>query len=223
MGKGVANERLPNFVGMYNGAGSRGNIAKIVESSDLVITIGNVKSDLNTSGFSYHISRLNSVDLHFDNVIMDYAKFGDVYMKWLLQRLNSQIEPSKLRSTATEILPSVGASPAVQSKFPDDVITHSYLWPRISSWLKSGDVVVAETGTSYVGIWETDLPSNVHVISQILWSSIGYGVGACQGAAQALKTQGKDRRTICFEGDGKRSSFRRSRGWRCHSLTCLNS
>ena len=82
-------------------------------------------------------------------------------------------------------------------------VTHDWLWPRMSSWLRSGDVVVTETGTSFVGIWETRFPTGVQAINQTLWSSIGYGVGAAQGAALAMKTLGGGRRTVCFEGDGK--------------------
>lgn len=36
---------------------------------------------------------------------------------------------------------------------------------------------------------------------QVLWGSIGYSVGACQGAALAAKETG-NRRTILLVGDG---------------------
>ncbi len=41
----------------------------------------------------------------------------------------------------------------------------------------------------------------VVAISQILWGSIGYATGACQGAALAGKEAG-NRRTVLFTGDG---------------------
>ncbi|CEJ62147.1 hypothetical protein PMG11_10655 [Penicillium brasilianum] len=41
------------------------------------------------------------------------------------------------------------------------------------------------------------------LISQYLWGSIGYTVGACQGAAQAVRDCfGNQKRTILFIGDG---------------------
>lgn len=207
MGKGIANEDLPNFVGMYNGKLTHVDAwREMVESSDLIITIGNVKSDLNTAGFSYNVSRLNTIDLHFDNVLMDYGVYEKVYMRWLLERLVREFDPSKMQKDATNI-PSI-PTPEVKEnqEFTKDDITHEYLWPRLSTWLKTGDVVVADTGTSYVGIWETKLPAGVHVVTQILWSSIGYSIAACQGAAQAIKAEGSGRRTICFAGDGGLSS-----------------
>lgn len=202
MGKGVANESSHNFAGIYIGGGSDPQIRSMIEESDLVITIGNVKSDLNTAGFSYRISRLNSVDLHFDHVVMDCAKFEEVYMKWLLERLVREVDPTKMQRDEMKIPQSLSPD-LVNGEAKTEDITHAYLWPRISSWLKSGDVVIAETGTALVGIWETKFPAGVQAINQTLWSSIGYGVGAAQGAALAVKSMGGGRRTVCFEGDGR--------------------
>jgi len=42
----------------------------------------------------------------------------------------------------------------------------------------------------------------VTAISQVLWGSIGYSVGALQGAALAVKEQKAERRVILFVGDG---------------------
>jgi pyruvate decarboxylase len=133
---------------------------------------------------------------------MDCAKFENVYMKWLLERLVKEVDPSKLSMDKVET-PLRKAPRLVNGHATTRDVTHDWLWPRMSSWLRSGDVVVTETGTSFVGIWETQFPTGVQAINQTLWSSIGYGVGAAQGAALAMKTSGGKRRTICFEGDGK--------------------
>ena len=202
MGKGSIDETLPNFVGLYAGLGCYPDVQQAVEASDLVIAIGNVKSDLNTAGFTYRISQLNSIDLHFDNVVIDYAKYEGVYMKWTLQNIIKKFDPNKLAPGARDI-PPVSIPPAGGEKYPPQAITHEYLWPRLSKWLKNGDTVITEAGTAYVGIWETRMPGGVSAICQVLWSSIGYAVGAAQGAAIAAKEIGKEARTICFEGDGK--------------------
>ena len=81
------------------------------------------------------------------------------------------------------------------------VITHDWLWPRVGQWLQPEDIVITETGTANFGIWETKFPKGVTALSQVLWGSIGYSVGACQGAALAAKESG-NRRTILFVGDG---------------------
>lgn len=231
MGKGTVDEDLPNFVGLYAGAASHPEVAAALESSDLVITIGTIQSDLNTAGFTYQFSKLNTIDIEYDCVAVGYAKFEKVYFKSFVPKLEQALEVEKLSCCALEIFPKkiAAASPAAaadttlsndliassssSSSTPpteeekDDLITHEYLWPRLSTFLRSNDILITETGTSFMGIWETLLPRNVTLINQILWSSIGYGVGAAQGAAlyareHNLQNPNSQQRVICFEGDG---------------------
>lgn len=88
-----------------------------------------------------------------------------------------------------------------QAMSEGQIISHDWLWPRVGQWLEPHDIVITETGTANFGIWETKFPKGVTALSQVLWGSIGYSVGACQGAALAAKETG-NRRTILFVGDG---------------------
>jgi len=88
-----------------------------------------------------------------------------------------------------------------EEKFGEGAITQSYLWPTMGNWYKEGDVIVSETGTSNFGIVEVPVPKGTSVVSQVLWGSIGYSVGATLGCALAAKEQ-NDRRVILFVGDG---------------------
>lgn len=200
MGKGSVDENLPNFVGVYSGDGSRHDIQKAFESSDMILTIGNIKSDLNTSGFTYQFSKFSTIDIHYDHVDVGYAHFGQVFVRSLLPRLVAAVDPMQL-SRSAKIMPTIKAAPLVTPK--DDVISHAWFWPRMSHFLQEGDLVVAETGTSYIGGWELKLPKGARIINQMLWSSIGYGVGSTQGVALAVKDGATGQRTISFEGDGK--------------------
>lgn len=229
MGKGTVDEDLPNFVGLYAGAASHPEVAAALESSDLVITIGTIQSDLNTAGFTYQFSKLNTIDIEYDCVAVGYAKFEKVYFKSFVPKLEQALEVEKLSSCALEIIPkkiaaaasataaenttsnnliaSSSSSSTPPTEEEQDLITHEYLWPRLSTFLRSNDILITETGTSFMGIWETLLPRNVTLINQILWSSIGYGVGAAQGAAlyareHNQKNPNSQQRVICFEGDG---------------------
>ncbi|KAI7231337.1 pyruvate decarboxylase [Hortaea werneckii] len=199
MGKGAVDESLPYFAGLYAGDGSSADVKQSIESSDMVITIGNIKSDLNTLGFTYKFSKLNTINLHWNLVDFGFATFTNVSFHSLIPLLTTRVDPEKLRAGAR----ATGYALKTGASLPcDDTITHEWLWKRVSSFLQEDDILVVDTGTSYIGVWETTLPKNVQVISQILWSSIGYGCPAAQGAAIAAKDVGKGQRTICFEGDG---------------------
>lgn len=62
MGKGAVDETLPNYGGVYAGDGSNPGVRERVESADLLLTIGSVKSDFNTAGFTYRTSQLKTID-----------------------------------------------------------------------------------------------------------------------------------------------------------------
>jgi len=199
MGKGAINEDHPSYSGVYVGEGSHPAQAKdIVESSDLILSIGALKSDFNTAGFSYRTSQLNTIDFHSDHCVVRYSTYPGVNMKGVLQKLADRVDPSKL---------AVADSPEVFNEVPrssdkSQVITQAWLWPRVGQFLRKNDVVVTETGTANFGIWDTRFPSGVTALNQVLWGSIGWSVGACQGAALAVKDSNAGRRVILFVGDG---------------------
>ncbi|KAL7803804.1 pyruvate decarboxylase [Trichoderma aethiopicum] len=199
MGKSAVNEEHPTYGGVYAGAGSHPpQVKDIVESSDLILTIGALKSDFNTAGFSYRTSQLNTIDLHSDHCVVKYSTYPGVAMRGVLRQVIKKINPSEL---------SVQPSPKVENEVTKNldnspVITQAWFWPRVGEFLRKKDIVVTETGTANFGIWDTKFPSGVTALSQVLWGSIGWSVGACQGACLAAADDESDRRTILFVGDG---------------------
>lgn len=199
MGKSAVDETLPNYGGVYAGDGSNIGVRERLESADLVVSIGALKSDFNTTGFTYRIGQLKTIDFHSTMMRVRYSEYPGVGMKGVLRKVTDRLP--KLNVEA--------APPTSQNRIPsqendvsrDSTISHAWFWPRMGQWLREDDIIVTETGTANFGIWETRFPKGVVALSQVLWGSIGYSVGACQGAALAAKETG-DRRTILFVGDG---------------------
>ncbi|KAL8716886.1 MAG: hypothetical protein Q9225_005820 [Loekoesia sp. 1 TL-2023] len=198
MGKGAVNETLPNYGGVYAGDGSNEGVRECVESSDLILSIGAIKSDFNTAGFTYRISQLSTIDFHSTYIRVKYSEYPGVRMQGVLKKI-----VTKMGKLNVQPGPKPSNEIAYEHKkvSTDEVITHDWLWPRVGQWLQPNDIVITETGTANFGIWETKFPEGVLALSQVLWGSIGYSVGACQGAALAAKETG-NRRTVLFVGDG---------------------
>ncbi|KAF2026732.1 pyruvate decarboxylase [Setomelanomma holmii] len=197
MGKGAVDETLPNYGGVYAGDGSNAGVKERVESADLVLSIGAIKSDFNTAGFTIRMSQMNSIDFHSYQVKVRYSEYPGVRMNGVLAKITQKL--GKLNIEAGPIPNNKIPQQEIDSSSP--VITHAWLWPRLGQWLRKDDVLITETGTSNFGVWETRFPENVNAISQVLWGSIGYATGACQGAALAAQEKGL-KRTILFTGDG---------------------
>ncbi|KAK3305505.1 thiamine diphosphate-binding protein [Chaetomium strumarium] len=198
MGKGAINESHPSYGGVYAGTGSHPDVCERVESADLVLSIGALKSDFNTTGFSYRTSQLNTIDFHSTHCTVRYSEYPGVTMRGVLRKVVERVDLSKLaRPPSPEVVNEVA-----KNRDSSETITQAWFWPRIGEYLKENDIVVTETGTANFGIWETKFPRGVTGINQILWGSIGWSVGAAQGAALAAKDAGVDRRTVLFVGDG---------------------
>jgi pyruvate decarboxylase len=197
MGKSAVNENHPSYGGVYAGSGSRPEVAKRVESADLVLSIGSLKSDFNTTGFSYRTSQLNTIDLHSTHCVVRYSEYPGVTMRGVLCKVVQRLDETKISRVPAAPLPKLVATEDV-----DSPITQAWFWPKLGEFLHDNDIVVTETGTANFGIWDTQFPSGVTGLNQVLWGSIGWSVGAAQGAALAARDAGQIRRTILLVGDG---------------------
>lgn len=196
MGKGAVDETRINYGGVYAGSCSNPGVREQVESSDLILSIGALKSDFNTAGFSYRIGQLHTIDFQSTYVRVRYSEYSGVNMKGVLRKVIQ-----KMSSIRVQSVPRFPNTISDRDSTHNREITHDWLWMSVGQWLKERDILITETSTANFGVWSTRFPTAVTAISQVLWGSIGYSVGACQGASLAVKEQG-NRRTILFVGDG---------------------
>lgn len=198
MGKSAVNESHPRFGGVYVGSLSEPDVKDAVESADLVLSIGALLSDFNTGHFSYSYKTKNIVEFHSDYTKIRQATFPGVQMKDALNQLLAQI-PSHVAGYKAAPVPQRRAIAAPGQK---EAISQEWLWSRLSSWFREGDVVITETGTSAFGIVQSYFPDKCIGISQVLWGSIGFTVGATLGAVMAAQEIDPKKRVILFVGDG---------------------
>ncbi|KAI0770183.1 pyruvate decarboxylase [Fomes fomentarius] len=197
MGKTAVDETYSRYGGIYVGSISHDDIKEKVEAATLILSIGGLKSDFNTGNFTYHIPTQRTVELHSDSTRVQFAGFPGIGMKRLLPKLTARLQP--LKGDALQISVPKFELPLPQED--NEIISHTWLWPRVGQFFRPKDIIVAETGTSSFGMLDVPLPSGAVFVSQILWGSIGWTVGSTLGAAFA----GLDRqlgRTILFIGDG---------------------
>jgi pyruvate decarboxylase len=209
MGKGAINEQSANYCGIYAGGVTRPDLKERVESADLVLTIGSVKSDFNTAGFTYRVSQLATIDLHSTMIKVKYSEFPGVQMHGVLRQLAARIRAEKL----PHVTPGPHPPKLAHARDASPTITHAWMWPQLGAWLRPDDVVVTETGTANFGVLDTRFPAGVRAVNQYLWGSIGYATPAAQGAALAVRDgeghhhyggggHADKGRTVLWTGDG---------------------
>lgn len=198
---GATGKDSPKYGGVYVGALSKPEVKEAVEAADLVLSVGALLSDFNTGAFSYQYSTKNVIEFHSDKTQIKRAVFPEVRMKEVLNALIPKIgAATKHIDTNSLKVPAINMP---KTDVPgSDKITQEWLWSRVSSWFRPGDIIVTETGTSAFGIVQSRFPNNTIGISQVLYGSIGYSVGAAAGAVMAARELDPSRRVILFVGDG---------------------
>lgn len=195
--KGVIDESLPQFIGMYSAGSSRpAEVREVVQQADLILDIGGLMlTELNTGLWGDVLDTDRAVCIH-DNwvrsgtdVYLNVA-IGDV-LDALIDATNSAIaarEPENRPALAELELTGAGDEPTSSANF----------YPRLQRRLRSDDTVVIETGTCMSHLNSMRLPAGVGAEGQGLWGSIGWATPATMGIAMA-KTTG---RTWLVTGDG---------------------
>ncbi|KAJ3738731.1 pyruvate decarboxylase [Lentinula detonsa] len=199
MGKSVISEAYERYGGLYTGATTRPEIKDKIEGAKLLISIGALKSDLNTGNFTTRLDVARTVELHHASSKIKFSEYPGIGMKYLLPKLTSALTSSFTKSLTLSIPVPKWTYPLPQES--DDDISQAWLWARIGQFLQPKDVVIAETGTSAFGVLDIPFPDGAVFISQILWGSIGWTVGSTLGAAMAAREK-RLGRAILFIGDG---------------------
>lgn len=91
MGQG-ADGTLPQFGGVYSEDSSHRPSAGACKSRRPILSIGPLKSDFNTRGFSYKTNRLNTGDIYMDLVQVRCMQYPDVRMRGVLQKIIHRIQ-----------------------------------------------------------------------------------------------------------------------------------
>ncbi|SPO28427.1 probable PDC1 - pyruvate decarboxylase, isozyme 1 [Ustilago trichophora] len=200
MGKAIVDESHPQYGGIYVGNLTSDSVKQVVESADVLITIGSLKSDFNSGNFSYRTPKSSTIELHSDYTTIGYSHYPGMGMKKLLPKLSALLA----KDGAKRLQETKKVAPKFENVLPQDAsdtITQEYLWPRMGQFFQPKDQVIVETGTSSFGMLEAKLPAQTKWVSQVLWGSIGWSVGATLGVALAAREE-KLNRTHLFVGDG---------------------
>ncbi|KAF9695610.1 hypothetical protein EKO04_006692 [Ascochyta lentis] len=217
-GRGLIDESLFNFQGVYKGAFDDQSIQDFFKQADLVLIFGPHFSTTNSYALTAKPETKISIIFSDTEIELGTTVLRDVPARLAVSELREKLDTAKVaRYSASDLqglswhqTPSLSFSAVAK----DEVISHSKLWDLFTPYIRSGDIVMGETGTSGYGVREMRTPSNVRVFAPVTWLSIGYMLPAAQGAALAhsqIRSQlsgavngekAKEGRTILFIGDG---------------------
>ncbi|WP_323666038.1 indolepyruvate decarboxylase [Pectobacterium punjabense] len=193
MGKGTLNEQHRSFTGTYAGGGSHEAIRAHIEDADVIISIGVRYTDTITTGFSHQISCEKNIDIQPTLARVGNQIFPSVPMSDAIAALEKITAPLAPRWDHHTITP-----PALPPSEHKSALNQREFWQQMQRFLRPGDILVTDQGTSCFGAATLRLPRDCHFIVQPLWGSIGYSLPAAFGAQIAEP----ERRVVLLIGDG---------------------
>lgn len=215
-GKSVVDESNPRYVGSYVGAASTDDVRTTVEDADVLVVAGVQFTDLNSGFFTQQLDRDRTIELTPLAASVGHALYSPVSLPHALQALTDVVRertdpaldhtldhtlggPAKVQASA--ITAPASTRPPVDpgtTLGPGTPLDQTSLWEAVAAYLRPGDIVLADQGTSFYGMATQRLPRGVTFLGQPLWASIGYTLPALLGACQAAP----GRRGVLLIGDG---------------------
>ncbi|KAF2966220.1 hypothetical protein GQX73_g7354 [Xylaria multiplex] len=209
-GWGLLDETMPNVFGIYRGRFDTPAADTFVSESDLVFCFGPHFSTTNSYSKTSVPKAETAIHITHNEIRIGDKTFRDIPALLAVDQLVKKIDTSRVWDYPSYDKLSRPPPISYSEVLKDMPITQASFWPMVSTLVQEGDIVLGETGSAGHGCRDIPLPKHVRTFLPVTWLSIGYMVGAAQGAALAQREliaasqyHGiKNARTILFIGDG---------------------
>jgi len=191
-GKAILSEQHPLYIGTYKGDDSDPGVQDRVENADFLLCVSPRFIEWNSGQYSVNLPDNKMIRLARDYVLIGEEDFEGIYgndlMEEILKKLTSTQEEETIEKPEGE-------------KFQlekNKKLNHKDFWKQIGGFLKEGDIIFGETGTSNLALMSMRLPTKSTYVGSQIWGAIGFTLPAYFGSLLA----DPDRRQILFIGDG---------------------
>lgn len=207
---GLLDETTPNVHGVYRGRFDTPATHTFFQESDLVLCFGPHYSTTNSYVKTSVPKPEVAISVSHNEVKIGTQVFRDIPAQLAVTRILEKLDRSRAKAYTPSVDLSRSHTDTYSEAQKDKSITQDVFWPMVSKVVQAGDIVLGETGSAGHGVRDFNLPKHVRTFLPVTWLSIGYMVGAAQGAALAQREliaasryHGiQSARTILFIGDG---------------------
>lgn len=193
LGKSAMGERHPRYIGLYEGGLSREDIRAYVESSDCIILLGVLMTDLDLGIFTARLDQGKSIHATSEKTSIRHHIYPGVYLNgFLLGLLRADLR----RREPCEIPHAPMPTPFHPA--PHTRITVKRLFQRLETFFDDDMFVIADTGDALFAAADMPIPRATEFMSSAYYASLGFAVPASLGVQLALPTL----RPLVLVGDG---------------------
>jgi TPP-dependent 2-oxoacid decarboxylase len=203
LSKSTISEDHPSYLGVYEGAMGFQSVREYVESSDCLILLGALMTDINFSISPTPIEQSRSIYVSSEKLSIRHHNFKNVFLNEFLVSLIET--PLKKRAPVRiQKRDDKSSSYSYHSSYKHFVaeknqkITVKRLFERLNSSITDNTIVIADVGDSLFGALDLTIHGQTEFLSPAYYLSMGFAVPAAVGAQLANPML----RPIVIVGDG---------------------
>jgi TPP-dependent 2-oxoacid decarboxylase len=193
LGKSAIGERHPLYIGLYEGGLSLEPIRQYVESSDCIILLGVLLTDIDLGIFTAHLDQGKSIYSTSEKTSIRHHTYNGVYLNGFLTGLLK----ADFKSREMAVIPRP-PMPAPFLPVRGARITAGRLFQRLETFFDDSTFVIADTGDALFGAADVPVPGTAEFMSSAYYASMGFAVPASIGVQLALPKM----RPVVLVGDG---------------------
>lgn len=193
LSKSVISEFHPSYLGLYQGAMGDKIVREYVESSDCLILLGALVTDIDFGISATPIEQRHSIYVTSEKLSIRHHNFENVRLHDFIRNLiNSNLrmrEPIRFKRHGSQDFFSINIGKK---------ITVQHLFNRLASFITANTIVIADVGDCLFGALDLVIPQATEFLAPAFYTSMGFAVPACIGAQLANPKL----RPIVVVGDG---------------------
>jgi indolepyruvate decarboxylase len=194
LGKSVIDEDHPAYMGIYQGGMGREEVRAYVESSDCVVMLGMMMTDVNLGVFTARLDRTRCINAVSEKLSIGHHVYEDVLFADFVHGLASaELRPRELAGH-----PASQPAPAYEIGDPRCRITVERLFQRLDRFLSEDTCVIADPGDALFGAANLTVHQSTAFLSPAYYASLGFAVPAALGVQLAAPHL----RPLVLVGDG---------------------
>jgi indolepyruvate decarboxylase len=182
------------YLGTYFGSAGQNPAVARVEHADVLIRLGSRPDEFGAGKADPAYAGTELVDIIAVGATVADRHFATLQMADVLTVLETVLGPG-VQDSASTLKVATTPTSALEPLKP---LTQDRFWQRFTSYVRTGDRIVVDTGTCNAGLRSMALPADVSVLAQNIWASIGWSLPALHGAHHAEPSV----RHILLIGDG---------------------
>ncbi len=196
LSKSVINALHPMYIGVYAGRVGQESVRQLVESSDCLIMLGALMTDIDLGMFTARIDQSKTINATSERISIRYHHYQDVPLREFMAGLSAGSIRKKPLANPQKV-PEFHYRRASQPSHTNK-ITVNYLFEYLESFLTDKMIVLADVGDALFACADLSNTGNTEFLLPAYYASLGFAVPGSIGAKLAKP----DLRPIVIVGDG---------------------